>query len=50
MLLFPVIRYEYAKRRPHCTHIYCPIVTYTCTCIYEYTLTCNVAHGVIELL
>ena len=43
MLLFPVLTYNYAKRRPHCTPIYCRLVSYTCTCIYEHTLTCIVA-------
>ena len=44
MLLFLVLTYEYAKCRLHCTPIYCPIATYTCTRIYvKHTQTCNAA-------
>ena len=43
MVLFPVVTYEYAKQRPHCTQIYCSIVTYACMCIYEHHLICNAA-------
>ena len=37
MLLLPVLTYEYAKHRPNCTPIYCPIVTYTLVRAYMKT-------------